>query len=114
MARGLGSEAAVSSPTFTLSQVYPARDGLQLCHFDFYRLSQPGIMTDELSEIINDTQNITVIEWAEIVHGVLPAEHISINFEHQAENQDSRLVSLSYPKTLPYLDQLEDVWQDQK
>ncbi len=78
IALGLGVEEDVQSPSFTISRVYDARDGLQLAHYDFYRLSDPGIMADELRDVINDPTVVTVIEWADIVDGVLPAGRLRI------------------------------------
>ena len=48
LAKGMGSRDSVSSPSFTLSNVYQA-DNISLHHFDFYRLSDPGILRDELA-----------------------------------------------------------------
>ncbi len=42
LARGLLVEEVVQSPTFTISRLYHARDGLELHHFDFYRLPEAG------------------------------------------------------------------------
>lgn len=78
LAQGLEINDDVQSPTFTISRVYSGRDGLQLAHYDFYRLSEPGIMKDELHESLLDPQTITVIEWADIVESVVPPHAIRI------------------------------------
>jgi tRNA threonylcarbamoyladenosine biosynthesis protein TsaE len=80
LALGLKIDEDVQSPSFTISRVYEARDGLELAHYDFYRLSDPGIMANELSETTQDPQTVTVIEWADIVEGVLPQGRIRIEF----------------------------------
>ena len=82
--RGMGSDETVQSPTFTLSRVYEA-DKLRLVHYDFYRLNDPGILRDELAETINDAGTVTVIEWAGIVEGVLPDDHIKIAITSPSE-----------------------------
>jgi tRNA threonylcarbamoyladenosine biosynthesis protein TsaE len=85
LARGLAVDEDVQSPSFTISRVYSARDDLRLVHYDFYRLQDPGIMADELAETVRDPRAVTVIEWATIVEGVLPKEHLTISFTAPTE-----------------------------
>lgn len=92
LAKGLDVDDDVQSPSFTISRVYDARDGLQLVHYDFYRLTDPGIMADELAESMHDPTTITVVEWADIVEGVLPKNHISISFTSPSDTK--RLITL--------------------
>ena len=100
MAAGMGSTDRVSSPSFTLTNQYQAGD-LTLQHFDFYRLSEPGIMRDELAEVVADARTVTVVEWAGIVDDVLPAERLTI--EITATTETGRKFQLSYPTSLSYL-----------
>lgn len=85
LAVGLGIDEEVQSPSFTISRVYDARDDLLLAHYDFYRLADAGIMADELQETTQDPGTITVIEWADIVEGVLPEGRIQISFTTPTE-----------------------------
>jgi tRNA threonylcarbamoyladenosine biosynthesis protein TsaE len=85
LAEGLAIDDDVQSPSFTISRVYNAHNYLQMAHYDFYRLSDPGIMADELAEAVRDPKMITVIEWADIVEGVLPEGHATISFESPTE-----------------------------
>lgn len=85
LARGRGSADAVSSPSFTLRNEYRAGQ-LTLYHFDFYRLAEPGIVQRELEEVLADPQAVTVIEWADIVEAVLPAERLTIRIQTTGEN----------------------------
>ncbi len=78
VADGIGSEDSVSSPTFTLSNVYSGRDGLQIYHFDFYRLNEPGLVQEQLKEALEDPKAIVCVEWAESVRGVLPEGRTTI------------------------------------
>lgn len=85
VAQGLGIHETVQSPTFTISRRYDARDGLELIHYDFYRLSEAGIMRAELSEALADAQVITVIEWGQIVEDVLPRDVVTIAIHSPSE-----------------------------
>ena len=77
--KGLKVDDDVQSPSFTISRTYQtARPDLLLAHYDFYRLTDPGIMADELDEVIHDKGVVTIVEWAEIVDQVLPEGHIRI------------------------------------
>lgn len=81
LAEGMGIEEEVQSPTFTISRVYQTETNIILAHYDFYRLSDPGIMRDELAESVNDSQTVTVIEWAAGVKDVLPADTLTLSFQ---------------------------------
>jgi tRNA threonylcarbamoyladenosine biosynthesis protein TsaE len=100
LAQGMGSTDTVSSPSFTISNEYQAGK-LRLCHFDFYRLHEAGIMSDEIKELIDDPQVVVVVEWAGVVENVLPAQRVRIEIETTGEN--SRTFLCSYPDTLSYL-----------
>jgi len=101
IARGLGISDEVSSPSYTILQAYNARDGLTLAHYDFYRLDDAGIMANELEETIHDGSVVTVIEWAKIVGGVLPAGTIHISITAPTEN--SRTLTIDGPAALQEL-----------
>lgn len=98
LALGLSIDEPIQSPTFTISRVYDARDDLVLAHYDFYRLGDAGIMNDELHETIYDPQTVTVIEWADIVEGVLPEHRIRIQFESTSE--EGRTVTIEGPQEI--------------
>jgi tRNA threonylcarbamoyladenosine biosynthesis protein TsaE len=100
LALGMGSSDQVTSPTFTLNNVYKAGK-LTLYHFDFYRLLEPGIMTEELAEILEDPQAVTVVEWAGIVEDVLPAGRLTIRIA--ATGETARSFSFEYSESLAYL-----------
>lgn len=87
LAQGLDIDEDVQSPTFTISRVYPARNNLQLSHYDFYRLSEPGILAGELAEVVADPQMITVVEWGEIVSGVLPDDRLTLAISPTSETE---------------------------
>jgi len=84
LARGIGSQDQVSSPTFTINNVYQG-SSLKLYHFDFYRLFEPGIMREELAEVVADPQAVIVVEWADIVDDILPAKRLTITITATGE-----------------------------
>jgi len=86
IAAGYGVDEDVQSPSFTISRVYDALSDLRLAHYDFYRLHDAGIMADELHETIHDPKVVVIIEWAEIVGGVLPADRLTISITSPAEH----------------------------
>lgn len=100
LARGAGSDDAVASPTFTISKVYEAPK-FQIHHFDFYRLHEAGIIADELAEVVHDPGIVTVVEWADVVHHVLPAERLTIAIRQTPEG--TRDLEFKASPTLQYV-----------
>ena len=92
LAVGLGIDEDVQSPSFTISRVYESESGMRLVHYDFYRLQDAGILTNELAENQADDKTVTVIEWADIVDDVLPSDRLQINITPITE--DSRRIEL--------------------
>jgi len=87
LARGLGiPEDEVLSPTFILIREY--RTGrLPLFHVDAYRISRPEELQEiGLEEYLWSEEGITVIEWADRVAGIIPADCIRVRMEILAEN----------------------------
>jgi tRNA threonylcarbamoyladenosine biosynthesis protein TsaE len=78
IAQGLGvtNPAAVNSPTFVLIQEYPGP--VPVYHFDTYRLSGPREFAELGVEEYFQGDGVCVVEWADKVAGVLPAEHLRI------------------------------------
>lgn len=95
LAEGIESEDNVSSPTFTISNQYSGRDGLSIYHYDFYRLQDPGLIAEDLSEAIQDPKAIVCVEWAESVRGVLPENRMTIQITTLDENSREFKFSLS-------------------
>lgn len=100
LARGMGIQEIVKSPSFTIANSYDT-GALRLCHFDFYRLEDPGVMRSELAESIADPASVVVVEWADIVDDVLPAGRMRVTI--RVTGEQSRTVRFDYPETLSYL-----------
>ena len=86
LARGLGvsEKYQITSPTFTLINEYPGR--CKLYHFDVYRLNSYTEFEDLGYEEYFCGKGIVVIEWAEKIVQVLPANTIFISFGYIDEN----------------------------
>ena len=82
LAEGLGVEEPVTSPSFTISKAYALPDGGRLVHYDFYRLSEPGLMREDLEEALGDPANVVVVEWGESVADLLPEKHIRVEIDY--------------------------------
>lgn len=87
LARGLGVEDPVTSPTYVLHCSYDARDGLTLEHFDFYRLEDAG-GADQLGvEEFVGPQSIVIVEWPERCPGAFDAITMQICITVSGENR---------------------------
>lgn len=106
IATGLGIEETVQSPSFTISRVYDTPANLHLAHYDFYRLHDAGIMADELQETVNDPAMITIIEWADIVGGVLPDDRVTMAITASSETQRRIALTAGGGKSQKMLEQL--------
>ena len=84
MARGLEIDEPISSPTFTIVQVYD-EGRLPFYHFDVYRIGD----IDEMDEIGFEDyvygEGVSLIEWANLIEEILPEEHIEITIEKDLE-----------------------------
>ncbi len=79
-AKGLGIDEVVSSPTFTLLQVYES-GRLPLYHFDVYRIGDVSEMDETGYEDCFYGKGVTLIEWAELIEEILPEKIIKITIE---------------------------------
>jgi tRNA threonylcarbamoyladenosine biosynthesis protein TsaE len=79
VARGLGIDEAVTSPTFILVAEYSSAAGFPLYHADCYRLEQAEAEAQAigLDELLLD-EGVAIVEWAERIEPLLPADHLRI------------------------------------
>lgn len=92
LAAGMEVNERLQSPTFTVSREYEARDGLRLVHYDFYRLTEAGIMEDEIYETTQDRNAVVVVEWSGVVAGVMPRDRVTLTMRPVADDEHAREV----------------------
>ena len=96
VAAGLGVNEMITSPTFTIVCEY--HEGrMPLYHFDVYRVYDP----DELFEIGFEEYlfggGVCLIEWADLIEDILPAQTIRIEIQYGTEMTE-RIYEISWPE----------------
>ena len=84
IARGLGIEGPVSSPTFTIVQVYE-EGRMPFYHFDVYRIGDVEEMDEIGYEDYFYGQGLTIVEWADLIQEILPGRYREIKIEKDME-----------------------------
>ena len=83
LAKGIGSTITVTSPTFTLLNIYD--DGkMPIYHFDMYRISSKEEAEELGFNEYFDTKNsngIVIVEWPENVEGLINCPHINVEIK---------------------------------
>lgn len=96
-AKGLGVTEPVTSPTFTILQIY--NEGrLPLYHFDVYRIEDE----DEMDEIGYEDcfygDGVSLVEWAGKIDDLMPEETISITIRKDlSKGFDYRVITIDDP-----------------
>ena len=84
LAKGLGIDEPISSPTFTIVQVYE-EGRLPLYHFDVYRIGDVEEMEEIGYEDYFYGEGVTLIEWANLIEEILPESYTEIKIEKDLE-----------------------------
>jgi tRNA threonylcarbamoyladenosine biosynthesis protein TsaE len=102
--RGWGSASRVTSPTYTLVNEYPRlRDGVILYHLDCYRLETwMDAVTAGVEDILT-ARAVLVIEWAERVETLLPADSLWIALRHISDTRRGIRLTPGGPRALALL-----------
>ena len=84
VAKGLAIGEPISSPTFTIVQVY--EDGrLPFYHFDAYRIGDVAEMEEIGFEDYVYSEGVSLIEWANRIEEILPIKRIEVKIEKDLE-----------------------------
>ena len=84
LAKGLGIEEPVNSPTFTIVQVYE-EGRLPFYHFDVYRIGDVEEMEEVGFEDYVMGDGVSLIEWADLIEEILPEKRTRILIEKDLE-----------------------------
>lgn len=94
VADGLGITEPVSSPTFTIVQVYD-EGRLPFYHFDVYRIGDIEEMEEIGYEDYFYGDGVTMIEWANLIEEILPESYRQIRIEKDLEKGfDYRVITI--------------------
>ena len=100
LAKALGVKERVLSPTFVLMKhfnILAFKHFNNFYHIDCYRVNNPQEMeTLGFREILKNPENLVVVEWAEKIRKILPADTVWIEFEHLGE--DKRKIKIQSSK----------------
>lgn len=100
-AKALGVKSKIKSPTFVLMKKYPIpainyklKTKNYLYHLDCYRVrDHKDLKITELREILGESHNIVLIEWAERAREILPKKHITVHIDHIDKNTRKLLIT---------------------
>lgn len=95
VASGLGITEPVSSPTFTIVQVYE-EGRMPFYHFDVYRIGDVEEMDEIGYEDYFYGDGLTLVEWANLIEEILPASYTEVKIEKDLEKGfDYRKITLT-------------------
>lgn len=94
VAKGLGIEEHVNSPTFTIVQIYEG-GRLPFYHFDVYRIGDVEEMEEIGYEDCFEGEGICLIEWANLIEEILPQKYRRITIEKDLQKSfDYRKITM--------------------
>ena len=82
-AKELGVKEKILSPTFVILKKFEIPKGKfkTFYHIDCYRINAQDILNLEFDEIISNSKNIIIIEWADKIKKILPEQTIILKFD---------------------------------
>lgn len=98
VAKGLGIVEPVTSPTFTILQIYE-EGRLPFYHFDVYRIGDVEEMDEIGYEDYISADGVCFIEWANLIEEILPKERCEILIEKETKKGfDYRRITITEKK----------------
>lgn len=91
LAKGVGFDGEVSSPTFALVHEYPGN--IPIYHFDMYRITTWDDLYSTGFFDYLDMGGILVIEWSENIENCLPDGTIRVSITKN-DNENERIITL--------------------
>lgn len=88
----LGVEDIVSSPTFSLVNVYNDAEGNNIYHFDFYRIKKMEEVFDIGYEEYFYSGNYCLMEWPELVKQIMPPAYVLVSID--VDEDETRVISV--------------------
>ena len=76
VARGLGIQDRIVSPTFTLIKEYSGR--LDVAHVDVYRLDRIQDVVDLGLDELGEGEDVLLVEWGDVVEELLPVQRLRV------------------------------------
>lgn len=96
LAKGLGVDDGVSSPTFALVNEYSGK--YNIYHFDMYRIdSWEDLYSTGFFDYMDN--GVMVIEWSENIENALPDNHIKVTIE-KTDDENKRIITVEGDVTL--------------
>lgn len=92
LAKALGVKEKILSPTFVIMKRFHVAcrmpHVIDLYHIDCYRIDDPRDLLDlGFDEIVKDSKNLIVVEWADKVKSIIPEDAIWVKFEWVGEEE---------------------------
>jgi tRNA threonylcarbamoyladenosine biosynthesis protein TsaE len=94
IARKLGVEDMVQSPTFSIVNEYRNQENTIFYHFDFYRIKNETEALDIGAEEYFDSGDFCFIEWPQKIPNLIPEKYLQIEIEITSEA--SRKINLNH------------------
>lgn len=91
VAKGMGLACEVSSPTFSIVNVYGKN--AELCHFDMYRVSSWEDLDSTGFFDYMEQGAVLCVEWSENIENALPETAVRIYFE-KGDTEDTRIITI--------------------
>jgi tRNA threonylcarbamoyladenosine biosynthesis protein TsaE len=98
----LGVRDVMPSPTFLIQKIYELKEQKwkHLIHIDAYRLEKEGeLLSLGWRDLISDSQNLIIVEWAERVKNIMAKSAIHIVLRHAEEgiHENRREIEVNTP-----------------